>query len=265
MERIWGSLRSATGCPVGEIWWVWDDGLSASGLLTADGVPTGLSLRDIAGGPDPFPIMVKTLHPADTLSLQVHPGLAGAGPCKAESWIFLHADPGAFAVLGLEPGVTPEEFSLAVSAGRPEPLLRKRPVRAGDIVHIPPGIVHCLCGGVEVLEFQQNCDITYRIWDWGRLGADGKPREVHLELALASIDFSSGTSGSGEEAGCGGFGYSLRESPPGGVFMPASSLLFRPGRGRDSSSASCLVADGSGGWTGPDSAGWLVMPANERR
>lgn len=133
------------------------------------------------------------------------------------------------------------------------------------MVHIPPGTVHCLCGEVEVLEFQQNCDITYRIWDWGRLGADGKPREVHLELALASIDFSGDTQGSWMEAGCERSGYSLRESPPGGVFMPASAVLFRPGRDRDSTSASCLAADASGGWTGPDSAGWLMMPANKRR
>ena len=261
VERIWGSLPNPGGMPFGEIWWAWDDGNSSSTLEASVGGSPSF-LHDLAPSPGRFPIAVKTLHPAEMLSLQVHPGLSGKEPSKAESWIFIVAEPGSSVVLGLQPGTTPEGLAEAVASGSPEPLLRRVPVHPGDILHVRPGTVHSLCGGVEVVEFQENCDITYRIWDWGRPGPGGVPRETHMTRALESTDFSREAGSGRAGCSCAGFGYRV-SAVSGSTLLPPLSLLFLPGRGGDTRSGICLASDGGGGTADAGEGGWMAEPAGE--
>jgi hypothetical protein len=211
--------------------------------------------------------MIKTLHPAGMLSLQVHPGRIPGSRGKAETWIVLEAQPGAFVYVGLKPGVSPGSLREAVDTGRIEPLLERRGVVAGDMIHIGPRTVHCLCGGIDVLEVQQNCDITYRIWDWGRTGVDGRPRETHLEEALESIVFGSGSCTPGLTGVPRGTGYTIEPVPPGRVAVPPLNSLFAPlGRveadGSSMHGPCCLVADSSGAEVVLGSKGWIVAPSS---
>lgn len=262
VERVWGALPNPGGTPFGEIWWAWDEGDSSSPLLTATGRPCGLFLHDISPGSRPFPLLIKTLHPADRLSVQVHPGLGGGEPCKAESWIVLSAGEGASVFLGLRQGTTPGMLEEMIAAGKPEALLRRLPVTRGDILHVMPGTVHALCAGVEVLEIQTNCDITYRIWDWGRMGADGRPREIHLEKAFESIDFPA----AGESSGAcrRNRWYSIARTAGGEVAMPPFSALFIPGgAGGQARRHACFVAGPDGGLFDAPAEGWLAVPGSE--
>ncbi|MDR0897562.1 MAG: class I mannose-6-phosphate isomerase [Oscillospiraceae bacterium] len=138
----------------------------------------GRTLEELAG--KPLPLLVKLLHARRTLSVQLHPSdaLAPAGRSgKEEAWLILHAEPGARLVYGLLPGVKlPPRPGADVEA-----CLRWVPVRAGDILHIPPGTVHAIGGGIVLLEVQQASDITYRLWDWG------SARPLHWDQALAAI------------------------------------------------------------------------------
>lgn len=259
VERIWGRLPNPGGVPFGEIWWAWDDGTDSSSLAAPGGSGLPSRLHDLAPHAGRFPIVAKTLHPAGMLSLQVHPGLPGNGPRKAESWIFLKAPQGASVILGLRPGTTPGDLSAAVASGRPDPLLRSVPVLPGDILHVPPGTVHSLCGGVEVIEFQENCDVTYRIWDWGRQGSGGVTRETHMAMALESIDFSPEASSGQAGASCAGFGY-LIGAVSGSAALPPYSVLFVPGGDGDAPAGTCFVSDGTGGSADAGEGGWMAEP-----
>lgn len=142
-----------------------------------------------------FPLLVKLLDAQRDLSVQVHPDDRYAAAHengslgKSEMWYVLHAEPGAELILGLAAGATRAAFEQAVQAGQIEPQLNRIPVRAGDVLDIPAGTVHALLAGVIVAEIQQNSDATYRIYDWGRLRADGQPRPLHIERALDVIDW----------------------------------------------------------------------------
>jgi mannose-6-phosphate isomerase len=105
-------------------------------------------------------------------------------------WVVLHAEPGAALVLGLEPGATREAFREALEAGDLEKWLHVLPVQAGDAICVPTGTIHAILGGSVMVEIQQNSDATYRVYDWGRTGPDGKPRPLHVEKALEVIDFA---------------------------------------------------------------------------
>jgi len=143
-----------------------------------------------------FPLLVKLLDAQEDLSVQVHPDdtyalLHEQGELgKTEMWRVLHADPGARLILGVRDGTTRQSFVDALQAGRLEAVLSHLPVKAGDAVSIPAGTIHALLAGVVVTEIQQNSDATYRVYDWGRTGADGQPRPLHLEKALDVVDFS---------------------------------------------------------------------------
>ena len=135
----------------------------------------------------PFPLLLKLLDARDTLSVQVHPGDDYAREHdgklgKTEAWMVLSADPGAKIAYGLKP--TDEKLSGIVARGEFEQALNFVTVAPGDVYYIPHGMVHALGGGVQVYEIQQSSDATYRFWDWGRVGKDGKPRELHTEKAL---------------------------------------------------------------------------------
>lgn len=142
-----------------------------------------------------FPLLIKLLDANRWLSVQVHPddayGLAHANDYgKTEMWVVLHAEPGAEVIYGLKAGVTSESFAQAVAEDRVEDVLHRVAVANGDVVFVPAGTVHALGPGLIVAEIQQNSDTTYRIYDWGRVGTDGKPRALHIDRALDVIDWT---------------------------------------------------------------------------
>lgn len=141
-----------------------------------------------------FPLLVKFIDAADRLSLQTHPGDARArqrhGSCgKTEMWYVVQADPGATVVCGFNRPLDVQDFRRRLADGRLAEVLNIEPAAAGDVFFLPAGRVHTLGQGLLVAEIQQASDITYRIHDFGRTGADGKPRSLHPELALAALDF----------------------------------------------------------------------------
>ena len=135
-------------------------------------------------------ILVKLIDARDKLSLQVHPDDAYAqahhqSPGKTEMWYVLDAEPGASLICGFERHMTTEDFAAHIANGTADKAVAHFPVKAGDVFFIPAGTVHAIGAGILIAEVQQNSDITYRVWDWGRVGADGKGRELHVEQALA--------------------------------------------------------------------------------
>ena len=144
---------------------------------------------------DTFPLLVKLLDAERNLSVQVHPRDAYAianedGDLgKTEMWYVLHARPDARLILGLKAGVSPAAFRRAIQDGSLEDWLHYVPVRAGDAIFIAPGTVHAATKGLVLAEVLQNSDTTYRVYDWGRVGTDGKPRQLHIEKAMDVIDF----------------------------------------------------------------------------
>jgi mannose-6-phosphate isomerase len=143
-----------------------------------------------------LPLLIKLLDAREDLSVQVHPddayarakGLRDDG--KMEAWLILHSDGGRVAY-GLVEGVGREDFAVAIAAGRVEEVIRFFPVQRGDLVFSPPGTVHALCTGVVIYEVQQSSDLTFRIYDYDRLGLDGQKRELHIEQALEVVDFAA--------------------------------------------------------------------------
>lgn len=130
------------------------------------------------------PLLVKYLFTSERLSIQVHPNDAqakarGLPRGKSECWYILDAEAGATLGLGLNRAVSEEELRAAALDGSIEQLMDWRPVRAGDFFMVPPGTIHAIGGGISLLEFQQNSDVTYRLYDYGR------PRELHLEDGVA--------------------------------------------------------------------------------
>jgi mannose-6-phosphate isomerase len=134
-----------------------------------------------------FPLLIKLLDAKELLSVQVHPGdeyaLKSEGKLgKSEAWVILNCEEGAKIAYGVKPGE--KGLRAAVEAGGIESCLNWVSVRPGDVYYIPAGTVHALGGGIQCYEVQQSSDVTYRFWDWGRVGKDGKPRELHTEKAL---------------------------------------------------------------------------------
>ena len=135
----------------------------------------------------PFPLLLKLLDAKSSLSVQVHPDDEYAGRVdgklgKTEAWMILSAEPGARIAYGLKPSEKP--LAQTVADGEIETALNFVYPKPGEVYYIPHGCIHALGGGVMVYEIQQSSDATYRFWDWGRLGKDGKPRELHTQKAL---------------------------------------------------------------------------------
>jgi len=194
-ERVWGrrDLRpwySSTGTTelVGEAWLtgpesVVETGSMAGRTLAAVAAEAGEALLGPCGCDAEFPLLVKMLFPNDKLSVQVHPDDAqaqamGQARGKTECWYVLEAEPGAAVALGLHEGSTAERVRGAVADGSLEELLQWVPVSVGDMVFVDAGTVHAIGPGVVLLETQQTCDVTFRLYDYGR------PRELHLEQGL---------------------------------------------------------------------------------
>ena len=141
---------------------------------------------------DRFPLLIKFIDAEDNLSIQVHPddayGMAKANSLgKTEMWYIIDAKPGAKLVYGLKPTSTLESLKLAIQNGTVEDELNYVDVKKGDVFFIPSGLVHAIGAGILLAEIQQNSNITYRVYDYNRLGKDGKPRELHVEDALNVI------------------------------------------------------------------------------
>ncbi|MEZ3473862.1 MAG: family 1 glycosylhydrolase [Lachnospiraceae bacterium] len=140
---------------------------------------------------DRFPLLIKIIDANDDLSIQVHPDDTYAGKNengsfgKTECWYILDAPEGATLVIGHN-AKDKAELEDMIGSGRWEDFLREVPVKKGDFIQIDPGTVHAIKGGIEILETQQNSDITYRVYDYGRL-QDGKPRELHIEKSIDVI------------------------------------------------------------------------------
>lgn len=176
-----------------------DNGPFAGKALTALQAELGLDLigRNCSWALErgKFPLLIKLLDANRPLSVQVHPdddyALANEGNelGKTEMWVVLHAEPDAQLILGVKPGTTRELFREAIRDGRLEPFLPAFPVKAGDHVCVPAGSLHAIMGGLIIAEIQQNSDTTYRVYDWNRVGTDGKPRPLHVDKALEVINF----------------------------------------------------------------------------
>ena len=145
-----------------------------------------------------FPLLIKFLDACDHLSVQVHPNDAQAktyDPAengKTEAWVIVDAEPGSKLFAGLKAGVTAEQLGSASADGTVEALLHSFEVAPGECLFIPAGTVHAIGAGIVIAEIQQMSDITFRLYDWGRTGADGKPRELHLDDAIRCTDFDRG-------------------------------------------------------------------------
>jgi mannose-6-phosphate isomerase len=140
-------------------------------------------------------LLIKLLDANQNLSVQVHPKDAyalahEAGSLgKTEMWYVLHAEPEAKIIFGLKPTVTPDKFRAAIANNTLADYLHALPVKAGDAIFVEAGSIHALLGGTVVAEIQQNSDVTYRVYDWGRVGHDGKPRALHVDKAIAVTNF----------------------------------------------------------------------------
>jgi len=147
-----------------------------------------------ATDPHRFPLLFKLIDARDRLSVQVHPNNANAGLTrgepKTEMWFVLDRAPGASLYAGLADGVTRDTLRAALASGTAESQLVRLAVEPGQALFIPGGLVHAIGAGCLIYEVQQNSNTTYRLFDWNRSGADGKPRALHIEESFKSIDWS---------------------------------------------------------------------------
>jgi len=147
---------------------------------------------------DEFPLLIKLLDAGDRLSVQVHPDDEQAAAFqpgengKTEAWVILDAAPHSLLFAGLKPGVDRDRFRESIADGTVAESLHSFRVSPGDCVYVPAGTVHAIGEGILLAEVQQSSNLTFRLYDWGRLGSDGKPRPLHVDEALACIDFTRG-------------------------------------------------------------------------
>jgi mannose-6-phosphate isomerase len=195
--------------PIGEAWLTALESRLASGPFAAKSL--GESWRAMppewrgsrTGSYKDFPLLVKFLFPHDKLSIQVHPDdafagvheQAAGGRGKTEMWHIVSAEPGAELLIGLKPGVTREVFLEGVARHTVEDLFMRYPVRAGESYFVEAGTQHAILPGMVVCEVQEYSDLTYRVYDYGRVDASGRSRELHLEKALQVTRFDGTRSG----------------------------------------------------------------------
>ena len=223
MERVWGGRRLETilgkrlppGVRIGESWELVDREEAQS--VVHAGPLRGWILHDLwtqrreeifgPGIPDSprFPLLIKILDAQERLSVQVHPPASVAprlrGEPKTEMWYLLDASLDSNLYAGLKHGVTRPSFEQALQDGTVAEQIHGFPVKVGDAMFIPSGRVHAIGTGNLIVEVQQNSDTTYRVFDWNRLGLDGKPRELHIGESLDSINFDDSEPGVVEPRG----------------------------------------------------------------
>ncbi len=213
VPRIWGARSLAplypekTNLPepIGEVWLTGINCKIASGPFAGRTLGEAWSQMTIGWfgsrfqGEADFPLLLKFIFPADKLSIQVHPNdayaslreAAGGGRGKTEMWYVVSAEPGARLLAGLKPGVTKENFLAALANRTLEGLFQSYEAKAGEAFFIPAGMPHTIGPGMVICEVQEYSDLTYRVYDYDRLDAHGKPRQLHVEKALEVIDFNS--------------------------------------------------------------------------
>lgn len=214
-DYIWGGRRlgSVLNKPIpeegiyAESWEVVDHGEDQS--VVDNGPLAGKTLgelvqefpEDLFGIKKPsetFPLLFKFLDANRDLSIQVHPDDAQGALLdppdlgKTEAWYILDAEPGAKVYVGLKDGVTREDLARAVEADKVIDAMHVLEPQAGDCLFIPANTVHALGKGLLVAEIQQASNTTFRLYDWGRMGADGKPRALHIDQSLETIDYEKG-------------------------------------------------------------------------
>ena len=200
--RVWGAKdlrpwfnRVAEADPIGEVWLTGDNCLVTSGpfaglRLAELFARSGSALNGPSAPGNASPLLIKVLFAHEKLSVQVHPGdemARKAGlPCgKTECWYALQADAGARVALGFKPGTTLEMVKEGIQLGTLESSLSVIDVEPGEIIYVDAGSVHAIWPGSVLLETQQNCDLTYRLYDYGR------PRQLHVEQALKALRFDT--------------------------------------------------------------------------
>ena len=209
---IWGSTRLTPWkhLPqqdhIGESWEV--SAVDSSPSVIANGTWAGYLLPDVIRKmpeailgkavakkyDNRLPILIKFIDTSADLSIQVHPDNTMAlrehnKLGKTEMWYIIDAQPDAYIYAGFQHELSPEEYARKVEDGSIIDALAKHPVHTGDVFYIPAGRVHAIGKGVLLAEVQQSSDVTYRIYDYGRMGLDGKPRELHTDLATQALDF----------------------------------------------------------------------------
>ncbi|MFV0415085.1 MAG: type I phosphomannose isomerase catalytic subunit [Chthoniobacterales bacterium] len=213
MERVWGGRSFADrygrdlppDAVIGESWECVDRSEAQSQVR--GGEFDGLSLHElwskhrarifgeayVGHSSERFPILIKLLDAREKLSVQVHPPVEKAaalgGEPKTEMWYFLDCDPGASIYAGLRAGTTRAAFENSLKNEGVEGLIHSIPVSEGRSIFIESGRLHAIGGGNLIVEIQQNSDTTYRVYDWNRMGLDGKPRDLHIAASMESIDF----------------------------------------------------------------------------
>ena len=219
MERVWGGTMMsevlkrelpAHDAPIGESWELVDRDEVNS--VVANGELAGASLSELvaaygsalmgskAAGRKQFPLMVKLIDAGERLSLQVHPDekacreLGGGAEPKTEMWYIIANRPGAKIFAGLSREATRVQLMDLLDSADVETLMQSSISHEGDAYFITSGTLHAIGGGNLILEIQQNSDTTYRVNDWGRVGTDGKPRTLHKEQGMKSINFMNRTS-----------------------------------------------------------------------
>ncbi|MBV9103835.1 MAG: class I mannose-6-phosphate isomerase, partial [Candidatus Eremiobacteraeota bacterium] len=191
---------------IGESWECWDENSARGGPYAGDTIAQlREKLRDgLVGSLDaqrPFPILTKFIDAREPLSVQVHPDDAYAQRVehqangKTECWVILEAEADAHLILGWTRDTSRDEYVKRVADGSLGDLLRRVPVRPGDVFYLPAGTVHSIGAGIVLYETQQTSDLTYRIFDWNRLGPDGKPRQLHVDKAADVLDYRASQSG----------------------------------------------------------------------
>ena len=192
---------------IGESWEI--SGVKGSESIVEDGREAGTPLSELIArhgarlvgekvferfGTE-FPLLIKFIHASKDLSVQVHPadelarerhGMRG----KTEMWYVLDTDPGASLISGLRRQLTKDSFDRVVAEGRIMDYVARHEVKPGDCFYLPAGRIHSIGAGTLLVEIQETSDITYRIYDFGRLDASGKPRELHTALAKDAIDYT---------------------------------------------------------------------------
>lgn len=161
------------------------DGMKLSSFISEHPEAVGSSFKS----GDSFPVLVKLIDAEKDLSVQVHPDNDYArkhenDSGKTEMWYVISADIGSKLIYGFKEELTKEEFRQAIEDNTLMDKVNRVPVRQGDVFFIKPGTLHAIGKGILIAEIQQSSNVTYRVYDYGRLGADGKPRELHIEKAL---------------------------------------------------------------------------------
>lgn len=202
--KVWGGRKLHTlfnkalpdDAPYGESWELHDSSVVANGKFTGQTLADLLAqfgtqlIGEQFDPSDGLPLLIKLLDATQWLSVQVHPNDEQARELeddprgKTEAWVMLNTDADAQLVIGIASGTTADSMTQAIHNGTLEDLLVYKAVQAGDVLYLPANTVHAIGPGILLYEVQQSSDVTYRLYDWNRMGLDGTPRDLHIEKGV---------------------------------------------------------------------------------